>query len=63
DLYWQPGTGPGETVRRYLLFYLTTSFIWDIWRGLGNAGLILFFGAPVLRLLRRYEERFHFTVA
>lgn len=60
-LYWQPGVGLAETVKRYALFYLTTSFIWDVWRGLGNAALILLFGAPVLRLLRRYEQRFRFV--
>lgn len=60
--FWEPGTGLLETVRRYALFYLTTSFIWDIWRGIGNAALILLFGAPVLRLLRRYQQRFKFVV-
>ena len=60
-LYWQPGVGLFETVKRYALFYLTTSFIWDAWRGIGNAALILLFGAPVLRLLRRYEQRFRFV--
>ncbi|NOZ70637.1 MAG: ECF transporter S component [Chloroflexi bacterium] len=60
--YWQPGVGFGETVKRYALFYMTTSFIWDLWRGIGNATLILLFGAPVLRLLRRYKRRFSFAV-
>lgn len=61
DLYWQPGVGVWDTVRRYALFYLATSFVWDLWRGLGNAALLLLFGAPVLRLLRRYEQRFQFV--
>ncbi|MCO6449999.1 MAG: ECF transporter S component [Caldilineales bacterium] len=60
-MYWQPGTGLLETMRNYALFYVTTSFIWDLWRGIGNAALILLFGAPVLRLLRRYEQRFQFA--
>ena len=60
--YWQPGVGPTETFRRYALFYLTTSLAWDVWRGIGNAVLILLFGAPLLRLLRRYEQRFRFVV-
>lgn len=62
DLYWQPGEGLIATLRSYAFFYLATSFFWDVWRGLGNAALILLFGAPILRLLRRYEQRFRFVV-
>ncbi|NOX61147.1 MAG: ECF transporter S component [Chloroflexi bacterium] len=62
EMYWRPGVSVWETLRRYALFYALTSLAWDIWRGLGNAALILLFGAPVLRLLRRYERRFHFAV-
>lgn len=61
-LYWQPGVGVADTIRRYALFYATTSLVWDVWRGIGNAALILLFGGPVLRLLRRYQRRFHFVV-
>jgi len=61
-LYWRPGQGPLEIVRSYLNFYLITSLLWDLWRGLGNAILIIIFGAPVLRLLHRYQQRFHFVV-
>ncbi|NOZ51024.1 MAG: ECF transporter S component [Chloroflexi bacterium] len=59
--YWQPGIGVGETIKRYALFYSTTSLVWDLWRGIGNATLILLFGEPVLRLLRRYKQRFSFS--
>ncbi len=62
DLYWQPGEGLAATLRSYALFYVATSLFWDVWRGLGNAALILLFGAPILRLLRRYEQRFRFVV-
>lgn len=61
-LYWQPGQGMAAVLRSYALFYMATSFFWDLWRGVGNAALIVLFGAPVLRLLRRYEQRFHFVV-
>jgi len=61
EIYWEPGAGIGDALKRYSLFYLTTSFVWDLWRGIGNAALILLFGAPVLRLLRRYERRFRFV--
>ncbi len=59
-MYWQPGQGPVATLRAYALFYVITSLAWDAWRGIGNAALILVFGAPVLRLLQRYQKRFHF---
>ncbi len=62
ELYWQPGQGPLSIIKAYGLFYLVTSFFWDLWRGIGNAALILLFGAPVLRVLRRYQKRFHFAV-
>ena len=61
ELYWQPGQGPLAVIRSYALFYLITSFFWDFWRGVGNAALILIFGAPVLRLLHRYQQRFYFV--
>lgn len=60
DLYWQPGLSPWMTLQRYLVFYLATSLVWDLWRAAGNALLILLFGVPVLRILRRFHLRFHF---
>ncbi len=60
ELYWQPGLGPWATLQRYLVFYLATSLVWDLWRAAGNALLILFFGIPVLRILRRFQLRFRF---
>lgn len=61
-LYWHVGQGPLTIFKTYLFFYFITSFFWDFWRGIGNAALILVFGAPVLRLLRRYQQRFHFAI-
>lgn len=60
EVLWQPGLSALETARRYLRFYISTSLIWDLGRGLGNALLILLFGRPVLRLLRRFTRRFAF---
>jgi energy-coupling factor transport system substrate-specific component len=57
---WQPGAGLIEAVQRYKAFYLATSLAWDVWRSIGNALLILFLGPPVLRLLRRFKQRFFF---
>ena len=61
QLYWQPGLGPVETLKRYALFYAVTSLWWDLVRAIGNFVLLLVLGVPVLRLLRRFRQRFHFT--
>jgi energy-coupling factor transport system substrate-specific component len=60
DQYWTPGVGLTEILGRYLAYYAVTSFGWDILRALGNALLILGFGAPTLRALRRFQRRFDF---
>ncbi|MBN1640323.1 MAG: ECF transporter S component [Anaerolineae bacterium] len=59
-LYWEPGTGALAILKRYLSFYVVTSLWWDLGRAAGNVTLILLFGAPVLRLLRRFRRRFTF---
>lgn len=62
DLYWQPGLGFMDTLRRYAVFYVATSLVWDLGRAGGNFLLLLLFGAPLLRLLRRFRQRFRFRV-
>jgi energy-coupling factor transport system substrate-specific component len=62
DMYWQPGVGPLEAFKRYLAFYAVTSSWWDAGRAAGNALVIALFGVPVLRLLRRFGQRFTFEV-
>jgi energy-coupling factor transport system substrate-specific component len=59
---WQPGAGLTGAVERYSAFYLATSLPWDLWTGAGNVLLLLFLGPPILRLLRRFKQRFFFTV-
>jgi energy-coupling factor transport system substrate-specific component len=59
--YWQPGSGLWTTLGRYAAFYVTTSLWWDMGRAGGNLLLILVFGGPVLRLLRRFQRRFQFV--
>ena len=61
-MYWQPGTGLVETLKRYAAFYAVSSFWWDLGRALGNALLIWLFGKPLLKLLRRFQKRFYFQV-
>lgn len=58
DQYWNLGISLGETARRYATYYLVTSFMWDLVASAGNAVLLLAFGAPTLRALRRFQKRF-----
>jgi energy-coupling factor transport system substrate-specific component len=59
--YWTPGTGLAETLRRYLAFYVLTSLVWDAFGAVGNVLLILAFGAPIVRTLRRFRDRLGFV--
>jgi energy-coupling factor transport system substrate-specific component len=61
-IYWQPGVGPLEALKRYLAFYAVTSSWWDAGRAAGNVLMIALFGRPVLRLLRRFGRRFAFEI-
>lgn len=58
---WTPGTSFVNTLKLYGLFYLVTSLWWDAARAFGNLLLIVLLGIPLLRLLRRFYARFHFT--
>jgi energy-coupling factor transport system substrate-specific component len=62
-MYWQPGMGPLEVLKRYAVFYAVTSLWWDLARAAGNFLLLLLFAAPVVRLLRRFQKRFFFEVS
>ena len=62
EMYWQPGLSLIETAQRYALFYIVTSLWWDLARAVGNFVLLLLFAAPVVRLLRRFQQRFFFEV-
>jgi energy-coupling factor transport system substrate-specific component len=58
---WTPGSGVLEALEQYAAFYLATSLVWDSIRGIGNVLLLLAFGAPALRALRRFRRRFAFS--
>jgi energy-coupling factor transport system substrate-specific component len=60
EMFWSPGMEVGETLARFGIFYGVTSLVWDAVRAVGNAALILVLGAPLLRVLRRFERRFRF---
>ena len=62
EMYWQPGLTLVETLKRYALFYAVTSLWWDLARAVGNFVLLLLFAVPVVRLLRRFQQRFFFQV-
>ena len=49
-----------ETLRRFWAFYVLTSLPWDSLRGIGNVVCIALLGGPVLKELRRFQQRFHF---
>ena len=53
---WEPGLRFIEGLRRYGAFYATTSLWWDFWRAVGNAGLVIFLGGPLIRVLRRFKH-------
>ena len=58
DISYQPGLGVIETLRRYWNYYLLTSLGWDLLRSACNAVVVVFLGAPLLRALLRFKERF-----
>ncbi|HNS01320.1 MAG TPA: ECF transporter S component [Anaerolineae bacterium] len=60
DQYWQAGVDLAETVRRYTVYYLATSLLWDAFAVGGNVLLMLAFGAATLAALRRFQQRFDF---
>ena len=60
DMYWAGGIGIIEALKRYLVFYGVTSLWWDLGRAGGNFLLLLLFGLPILKVLRRFQSRFSF---
>ncbi len=60
---WDPAAGLAGLLTHDLAFYLATSFPVDVVRGLGNALLLGLLALPLLKLLRRFHDRFTFTVA
>ncbi|MBW6464962.1 MAG: ECF transporter S component [Brevefilum sp.] len=49
-----------ENFQRYLVYYLTTSLIWDTTRTIGNVLMITFMAKPVLKIFGRFQQRFSF---
>jgi energy-coupling factor transport system substrate-specific component len=55
--YWSPALSVAESIERYAAFYMATSLVHDATRAVATALLILVAGAPVIRLLRRFQSR------
>jgi energy-coupling factor transport system substrate-specific component len=51
-----------DNVRRYAVFYLTTSLLWDLGRSLMSLLVVLLAGSSLLRALRRAGRRAAFGV-
>jgi energy-coupling factor transport system substrate-specific component len=60
---FEAGMTAWQALRNYAVFYMVTSVWWDAARAVGNAVLILLFGAAILRVLRRFRKRFGFEVS
>ena len=60
---YEPGSSLLDTIGRYMVFYLTTSFVWDIARAVGNGLLMAVLGLPTIRALTRFRDKFQFQVS
>jgi len=61
-LAWSPAASTVTNVRRYLAFYAVDAFVWDTFRAVGNAVLVLLVGRPVLGALDRAARRMRLDV-
>jgi energy-coupling factor transport system substrate-specific component len=49
-----------ENLERYMVYYFTTSLVWDITRAIGNVLMIIIMAKPVLKIFQRFYQRFSF---
>lgn len=54
--FFAPNLTAIELTKRYFVFYITTSFVWDSARAVGNFFLILFLGLPLLKIFKRFKK-------
>jgi energy-coupling factor transport system substrate-specific component len=62
DIGWTPDLSPAVALTRFARYYITTSLVWDTFRAVGNAVMILGLGAPVLLAMQRFRSRFTLVV-
>lgn len=55
---WAPGLALPALAKRFGIFYLTTSLVYDSFRAAGNGILIAALGWPVIAALARFRRRF-----
>jgi hypothetical protein len=55
---WAPGLSLVDLARRFTVFYVTTSLVYDSFRAAGNVVLIALLGPAVIRALDRFRRRF-----
>jgi energy-coupling factor transport system substrate-specific component len=61
-LHWDPAAGAVTNLHHYLTYYGATSFVWDTFRAVGNAALVLALGRPLLGSLDRASRRMRLDV-
>ena len=61
DQSWLQGAGFSSNLQRYLTYYISTSLFWDITRSIGNVLVIIGLTKPVLKIFKRFKERFSFS--
>lgn len=59
---WDPAAGYAANVGSYWRYYLVTSLVWDAFRAVGNAAMIVLLGRPVLGALDRAAKRMNLRV-
>lgn len=62
DISYDPSAPPWEALRRYLNYYILTSFGWDLAGSVCNVVAITFVGGPLLAALERFRRRFSFEL-
>jgi energy-coupling factor transport system substrate-specific component len=60
--YFTQQLGWFENFQRYTAYYLTTSLIWDITRSIGNVLIIITMTRSVLKIFKRFSQRFSFQI-
>ncbi len=61
NLSWSPEMSVGQTLDRYLHFYVITSLWFDLFRSAANAILIVLLGPSIIATLTRYRRRTTWT--
>ncbi len=59
---WDATSGPAANLANYGRFYVLTSLVWDTFRAVGNAAMVLLIGRPMLGALDRAARKMDLTV-